>query len=372
MNELSLRIFEQKIPPILNRCKTPGLSFGIVHKDSLIFSKSFGVNSISQQNGVDQNTLYSVGSITKSMTAFGIVLLAEKNKLSLNVPIVNYFPQLKLYNNLEKVLTFTHLLSHTSGYARDDSMWAFSNKKRKELVFELQKTIPNHGPGEIFQYSNAMYMLAGFLIEQIENCLWENFISENILTPLQMKSSAFTVSSDTNTNQASAHRVEQGTIVEFKEFGFGPCAPAGALISNISDLAKWLSLFLQKDKLGLFQNYFLSCYKKIFTPYVNSSSKTFSRFKEFDQEHYGLGWRIQKYKNLPLFWHSGGTEGFSSFMGILPNSDFGIIILANSLKEDIKTDVVGIVACSLLDIITDHTLEDWDSKFLNTKNEPVF
>jgi len=364
MKRERIKYLENIIPDILNRCEIPGLSFGIIHKDELVYSAGFGKASISSNKKIDNNTVYSLGSLTKSFTACGAVLLDQRNIINLDLPIINYYKSLVLKDeDLAKKITFIDLLTHRTGYPRNDQFWAFSTKSRLELINDLKNLDTTQELRSSFIYNNHMYMLAGFLIELIENKTWEKFILDNFLLPLNMCSTGNLNLLKNIDNYASAHQFKDGKLIEFNEFGFGACAPAGSLVSNISDLSKWISLFIQKGEFEGQKILSNSSYQKIFKPYIKSHSKTFSNFKEFDQEFYGLGWRIQKFKNENIFWHGGGTEGFTSFMGIIPEKNYGIIVLANSIKQSIDKDGASIVACYLLDLILSSEFDNWDRKF---------
>ncbi|MDP7321551.1 MAG: serine hydrolase domain-containing protein [Bacteriovoracaceae bacterium] len=363
-----LKEVEQKIPKILEDCEIPGVSIGIVRGNEMIYAKGFGLAKINSDKRVDEKSLYSIGSATKPFTACGVAMLADRGKIKLNSPIVDYYPSLEFMNEkLTQKVTFIDLLTHRTGLPRHDWYWAFSTRSRQELVDGLKYLVPWEKFRSKFQYNNIMYMLAGYLIEIIEKKEWEQFIKDEFFLPLEMKSSGFHELHKGRKNRAFAHNKKDDELKVIKEFGFGAIAPAGSIVSNVEDMCKWISLHLSKGRLIDHQLYSKSVYKKIFKPYIESNKNFSEYFKEFDQEYYGLGWRIHNFKGEKLCWHGGGTEGFRSFTGFLPYHNYGIVVLANSVRHTIRQDGACIIACYLLDLLTSKGMTNWLKKYSDLK-----
>ena len=149
----------------------PGGAVLIAKDGKVIYEKGFGVEDITTKKPIGINTLFNVGSISKTFVAFGILQLAKENKLSIDDDIYKYFPDFK-DSSLAKKIKIHHLLTHSSGLpdirnvqgdsiffltAKDEENWA-PIKKADSLEFE---------PGERFHYSNPAFNALALIIEKV-------------------------------------------------------------------------------------------------------------------------------------------------------------------------------------------------------------
>ena len=158
----------------------PGGSVLIAKDGKIIYEKGFGVEDITTKKAIDNNTLFNVGSISKTFVAFGILQLAKENKLSIDDDIYKYFPDFK-DSSIAKKIKIHHLLTHSSGLpdirnvqsdsvfyltAKDEENWA-PIKKADSLEFQ---------PGERFNYSNPAFNGLALIIEKVTGMKWQDYI----------------------------------------------------------------------------------------------------------------------------------------------------------------------------------------------------
>ncbi len=174
----------------------PGGAVLIAKDGKIIYEKGFGIEDINTKKPIGTNTLFNVGSISKTFVAFGILQLAKENKLSLDDEIYKYFPDFK-DSSIAKKVKIHHLLTHTSGLpdirnvagdsvffltAKDEENWA-PIKKADSLEFQ---------PGERFHYSNPAFNALALIIEKVSGMKWQDYVQKNIMTPAEMKTSTIT------------------------------------------------------------------------------------------------------------------------------------------------------------------------------------
>lgn len=175
----------------------PGMSFAIVHKDTVLFAKGYGVTDIITRQPVDEHTLFAVASNTKAFTAAAILMLAEENKLQLDDKVVSHLPYFALYDPyVSQAMTIRDLLTHRSGLKTfsGDLIWYGSTYSREEIVRKARFLKPQYGFREQFGYSNIMYIAAGEVVASVSGMSWDEFIQTRILDPLGMKRSTLHVS----------------------------------------------------------------------------------------------------------------------------------------------------------------------------------
>ena len=174
----------------------PGGAVLIAKDGKIIYEKGFGVEDITTKKAIDNNTLFNVGSISKTFVAFGILQLAKENKLSIDDEIYKYFLDFK-DSSIAKKIKIYHLLTHSSGLpdirnvqgdsvfyltAKDEENWA-PIKKADSLEFQ---------PGERFNYSNPAFNGLALIIEKVTGRKWQEVVKEKIFTPSGMVTTVIT------------------------------------------------------------------------------------------------------------------------------------------------------------------------------------
>jgi len=187
----------------MSKTKIPGLAILVLKDGEIAFMKGFGFRSVEENLPVTEKTLFYIGSVTKSFTAFAIMKLAEQVKISLNDPVDKYL-DLKLEVDGVPV-TIHHLLTHTSGipalayaealirgYFETSDVWLPISKPEDILDFiqDYEDWIEAK-PGEKFFYLNEGYVLLGLIISKVSNMSYEEFVEKEIFEPLDMKRSIF-------------------------------------------------------------------------------------------------------------------------------------------------------------------------------------
>ena len=148
---------------------------------------------------VTPDTLFAVGSITKSFTVVGLAMLADEGRLDWDAPVSRYLPEFRLaHDPPARPVTTRDLVSHRTGSARHDSLWYLHAFSRKELVRRVQLLRPFAPPGLAFQYNNVMVMVGGHIAGRLAQVPWETFTRRRILEPLGMTETRLTLAAFCN------------------------------------------------------------------------------------------------------------------------------------------------------------------------------
>lgn len=198
---------------------------------------------------VNENTVFPVASISKWVTSFGVLKLVEKGKLDLDEPVDNYLTRWHLpeseFDN--KKVTVRKLLSHSSGLIDDLGYSGFlPNETVQNIEESLTKatdTDYSHGvaivgyePGSKYMYSGAGYTILQLLIEEISGKSFQEYMTQEVLEPLNMENSTFALAEKPNIQLAQIYKSD-GETREMNKF---TALAAASLFTTIADLSKFL------------------------------------------------------------------------------------------------------------------------------------
>ncbi len=323
----------------LNDWKIPGMAVAVVQGDSIAFAKGYGIKEYGKKGKVDSKTLFSIASNTKAFTSGALSQLVEAGKISWDDKVIDYLPWFKMYNNyVTDEMTVRDLLCHRSGLKTfsGDLLWYGSKYTGREVIERARFLKPEYGFRTHFGYSNIMFSAAGEIIPVLTDKTWKEYIRTNFFKKLEMNSSLLSVSEINNkSNIAMPHHTADGiNPLPIKYMNWDNVAPAAAIISNVEDMSNWLIMNMNE---GVFKGDTVLDASQIWemqstqTP-DNSSKGWLSYFPTKHFSTYGLGWSIFDFKGVKVINHGGGADGMISQTMIVPEEDFGIVVLTNSIN----------------------------------------
>ncbi|QOD61660.1 beta-lactamase family protein [Polaribacter haliotis] len=331
----SLNSFNRKVDSIvankMNTYNIPGLSIGIIVNDSIVYTKGYGIKNINTKHIVNSNSNFHTASISKLFTAQAIIILVQKNKISLNNKLVEIIPELKYKDERVKNITIKSLLNHTSGLTDVNNYhWKNNNKSDNSLsdyILGLNLKLRSE-PHKEYNYSNLGYNILGYVIEKLSETNFDEFIKENILIPSQMSSSDFRYFKIADSLKTSPHskRFITKRIYKSKTYPYTrEQAPSSTLNSSSNDLSKWMISFLKPiDSLNL-KNSFQQMLEPSFSSYP----------------YIGLGFQLNNLFNKQTIGHFGGDKGYKSYLIMVPKEKIGLVLLANcDYDEDFRQEIL--------------------------------
>lgn len=309
--------------------KVPGLAIAIVQDSQIIFCDGFGNRDVEQNLLVTPQTLFAIGSCTKAFTTMAMSILVERGFLDWDKPVRNYLPTFKLYDSYAtEHITLRDLVTHRSGLPRHDAVWYTSRFTRQEIFERLQYLQPTHKLRTVFQYQNLMYMAAGYLVGEIAQSSWEEFVQLEIFNPLEMRDSNFSVMTSQKADDFALPYQEKDDQVEKIPFcNVDVSGSAGSINSNVADMANWLLLHLNQGKYGDQQIIAPNHLQEMHSPQVVMTQRL--EYNELFYYFYGLGWAITSYRGHNLIQHGGNINGFAARTTLLPQDNIGIVVLTN-------------------------------------------
>lgn len=274
----------------------------------------FGVTSVEHPLPVTEETLFQVGSITKTFTALLIMQLVERGKLDLDEKVQAYLPTFRVADTaVSQQATIRHLLTHTAGWVGDLFEDTGEGDDALPRYIALMAGLEQLAPlGFVYSYNNAAFYLAGAIVEAATGRLYEDVLREQILEPLGM-SHSYLKSWDAMTHRfAVGHRLHPEKGVEVARPWHLPRAvhPVGGLITAVPDLLRYAQ-FQMTDRIA----------RQLHAPQVNIWD---------DDEMLGLSWFINDVDGARVLSHAGGTKGQVSRLFFVPERNFAAAIVTNS------------------------------------------
>jgi len=248
-------------------------------------------------------------------------------------------------------------MCHRSGLPRHDFVWYGAGLSRKEIMDRLRYLEPSKPFRTTFQYQNMMFMAAGYLTEQVSQMPWEDFIKENILTPLEMPTTNFSVTvMQPGADYSKPYRDDDG-IKEIPFRNTDAMAPAGSINSSAKEMANWVIMQLNNGSFKDKQIVSSTSINEMHTPQMVAPG---GMNKDVFYHSYGLGWDITSYRGHLRVEHGGNIDGFTADVALYPLDSVGIVVLTNMEN----TSLNSIVRNYAIDRLLGLEEKDWNGILL--------
>lgn len=334
--------------------KMPGFAIAIVKNDSVLFSKGYGIRDIRTNEPVDESTNFMIASCSKAFTTAALATLVDRGKINWDDKVIDYLPNFQMYDAwVTKEITIRDLVTHRSGLATfsGDILWLGSLYDSKEVIKRARYLKPVSSFRSKYGYQNIMYSVAGSIIPVVTDSSWSDYIKAHFFKPLNMKRSTTSLEEMQKLgNFAYPHKIENEKVLPFNNFySIETVAPAGAINSNVADMSQWIRLQLKKGKFDG---------KQIFSE--KQSNEMWSNQTPIENMNYGLGWFIRYWNGKKLLNHGGGMPGMISDVSLLPEENFGFVILSNA-----ETGMVSAIRNYILETFFLKEQKDWNKLMLD-------
>ncbi len=350
---------------ILRALKTfdvPGVGVAVVKDGAVVFAKGYGVRKIGESATVDSHTLFGIGSNTKAFTTASLGILVDEGKLSWDDRVVDRLPGFQMYDPyVTHEMTIRDLLTHRSGLglgAGDLLFFPPSTYTRADIIAKLRYIKPESSFRSKYAYDNLLYMVAGQIIPAVTGTQWQDFIKERIFAPVGMSDS--NTSFQPGTNVAAPHSEVEGKLQPIPAATIDNLAPAGAINSSASDMAKWMIVQLGGGQLpgGKTRLFSQRIGKEMWSAQtilpIGDPPPALAALKT-NFAAYGLGWLLREYRGYKQVGHDGGLPGYVSRVALIPDLKLGVVVLTN--QESIG--ILGAIAYRILDSYLGAPPTDW-------------
>lgn len=304
------------------RLQVPGAAVGVLH-DSVIYAAGVGVTNVEHPLPVTPETLFQIGSTSKTFTATALMALVEAGKVDLDSTVRTYLPWFALQSEEAAArVTVRNLVTHHAGYVGDYFKDTGRGDDAIGAIVRKMANSPQLVPaGYTFSYSNAAFYVAGHIVETVHGRPFEHVIRDTIFQPLGMDRSFYFP------EEAITHRVAAGHIITSD----GPrvarpwntprsIAPGGGVTSNVIDQMRYAALHLgQARESGVLSRASIAAMQQVQRPAGSMC------------ESIGISWMLDwAGDSVPLVKHGGATNGHLSSFELVPSKGFAVTVLTNS------------------------------------------
>ncbi len=326
----------------------PGMAIAVVKDGEIVLARGFGDADLETGRDVTEETLFAIGSTSKAFTATLIAMQVDEGKLSWDAPITDYLPEFQLAvqsDDPEAKATVRDLLSHRTGFFRNDILWGSGLASRDTILAAAVKAEPAAPFRAEFHYNNIGFVAAGEASARAEGKTWDELLAERILEPLGMR--------DTNTSVDVAGKDPdlakgywwneeadegRGAFEHQPMRVIDSVAPAGAINSNARDMAQWVRFLLARGVAGGKRLVSEEQLLETWNPAIQVSGEV----------SYGLGWMLHERGDGQVVEHGGNIDGFSAEVALLPDSNLGFALLMNVSPSVLQATAPAMVWEALL------------------------
>jgi CubicO group peptidase (beta-lactamase class C family) len=318
--------------------ETPGVALGLL-QDGGEHVGGFGVTSVENPLEVTPDTLFQIGSITKTFTGTVAMALVERGELDLDAPVRRYLPKLELADkDVAAHVTMRHLLTHTAGWVGDYfADHGPGDDALEHMVADLVR-LPQLAPlGELWSYNNAGFYLAGRVIEVVTGEPFERVVGSLLLEPLGLEQT-LTFAEDVMTRRFAVghHRNDSGPPTVARPWSIGRAHhAAGGLASSARDLLRYARFHLS-DGEGI-----------VSRPSLDEMQRPSVRAESIFG-WVGIAWSVDDATGVRIVSHGGGTNGQVSWLAILPDQETAFAIVTNHQRGG---EVVAAAKAVLLEAV---------------------
>ena len=351
--------------------QVPGLALAVVEGDRVVFSSGFGFRTAGKREKVDENTVFAIGSASKAFTAFALAFLKHEQRLNWQDSVTQHLEGFQLHDAYAtRQITIADLLTHQSGLPRGDRLWYGSGFRREEILKRIRYLQPEWTFRARFGYQNVMYLAAGQIIPRVTGKSWDLFLRDRIFKPLGMNDTSTSIlDHEGNQNLASPHGWIDNQVKPIPWRNIDNVGPAGSINSNLSDMTRWLTMWLGEGQWNGVQLLPPESIRELVTPrvVVPQTGRYAVFFPETRFLNYGFGWFLHDYHGSKIITHGGSIDGMRASVTLVPEKNLGIVVLSNLAGNLLPTAL----KLRIIDSYFGLPMRDWSRDLLDRYREGV-
>lgn len=314
----------------MRRENVPGMAVAAVRGDRVVFAKGLGVANIETHAPVTADTLFQVGSVTKSFTAAAVLTLAERGTLDLDKPVGDYVDGLR--PRIAR-LRLRQLLNHTAGLQDEAAEYG---EHGESALGEYQRTWGDEyaflEPGSTFSYSNAGYALAGLAVQEATGKPYADAMKELVFAPLSMNSATFRPTLAMTYPLAVGHQVADRPTVVRPLPNDTRLWPAGTFYASANDMARFALAMLGGGRVEGNAGLSPAVIRRMTTATTDVPGLP-------NATRYGVGVMLQTRRGLREMGHDGQMTGYTATWRLFPDHRLAVVILCNKDGQRMDTMV---------------------------------
>ncbi|WP_457558303.1 serine hydrolase domain-containing protein, partial [Candidatus Harpocratesius sp.] len=299
----------------------PGIAVGVIQNGQIIYANGLG-KANNAKTPVTSQTLFMLGEISQIITAMGVLALQEDGLIELNETIQKYIPSFELSNpEYSSQITIQQCLTHQTGLSIKAGSTDIKVSSIQELVNGLKSESFQTEPGKNFEFSNANYWILGYLIEQVTNQSFSNYITTRILSPLGMQHTFFSQTDAANQAEfAQGYRLWYGIAIPSHQSYSVAQSPANGMVSNIEDILVLMQSHLFYNNSNFTHNVLKPSSFEILHAIPKDPLKNSS---------WTMGWYNFTFNGIKYLAQSGDLGDYHAEILLTPENKEGVVVFTN-------------------------------------------
>ena len=321
----SVEYLDRQLADLFKSGKVPGASVVLIENGQITFEKGYGFADVARQVPATAQTPFRAGSISKGLTAIGVMALVERGRLELDAPLHTIAPEIPFTNPWEQTdpVRLVHLLEHTTGWpdistrvlSKDEAAWT----TLQGIQFTSPEFTSRWRPGRFPVYNNAGPAVAGYAIEKVTGQAFDDYMRATVLVPMGMRGADFSLTPALAGNIAKSYGPD-GTPTPFQNIVL---KPAGSLVVSAHELAQLARFYIGRGSVDGRQILKPESVARI----EHAESNLGAKFG-FDNG-YGLGNTPIADSGITFRGHNGSIDSFTSVLGYTLRNGSGYVLMAN-------------------------------------------
>jgi CubicO group peptidase (beta-lactamase class C family) len=304
---------------VMDSTRTQSISVAVARNGRIIWEEGFGFADVERHAPATPTTLYSMASISKPITATGVMKLVEQGKIDLDRPANDYLGSAKISDPAGRPsgATVRQVMSHTAGLPLHYRFFYEGGSVTRPSMDEAitRYAITVYPPGATYNYSNLGYGVLEEIIAKVSGRPYEDFMRDEVFKPLGMTTS--TIGTGAGLANSAVRYTAEGKPIAFYDFDH---RGASAVYTSAHELVRFGMFHLEdhlKDQRPLLKDSTLETMHRRATPGDTTSG-------------YGLGWLVGNEQGMRVVSHTGGMPGVATSLKLYPQHNVAIVALANT------------------------------------------
>ncbi|MDG7009080.1 MAG: serine hydrolase [Nitrososphaerota archaeon] len=351
MTRFDPRRFDDLVFTKMSETKIPSVAAAVIEDGKVAHSRGYGFKDVAGALPATDQTLYGIGSISKSFVALSIAKLVEEGKMGFHDPVTKFLP---LKQRAFEQVEVHHLLSHTSGIPGLGSLevllfQAFGDYHHwlpissfgdlDSFMSDVDDWAESE-PGRKYFYLNEGFVLLGEIVSKVSGRPWEKFLKDEIFTPLKMSRSFIQREDISKDKDVAVPYAVRGLKVTPTPVPYGSGA-AGGIVSSVADLSNYVQMLINGGEFEGTRVVSRDSLDKMETPYVRGLTEYYGG------DSYGYGLRIiPDFRGHKIVGHGGSVDVYTANMEYSRDTKSGVILLANGTGYPL-----GVVAMSAMTLL---------------------
>lgn len=339
------RWVENNVPEMMREARLPGFSIAVVKGSETIYADAFGARDTERNLPATTDTLFGIGSITKSFVAISILQLVEQGELDLEDPVAEHLP-FEL-GEPDDPIRIRHLLTHSPGFPNlatstiliarglgQDTGVPMTSAEDFFRYVNGAKGEADFSPGERFFYNNTAWRLLGAIIQEKAGVPFHEYVTDNVIRRLGMERSTFDVADlFADSDHLTPHKKEDGRAVpasfpypnpaDNTDFSF--LSAAGGIASSVTEMTRYMSMLIENGSYGDDQLISRRSMREMQTLHIEEPGN------DYGTTGYGFGLGITPdFLGKKLVDHGGSISVSTAYMALIPEEKLGVIMMGNA------------------------------------------